>query len=117
MSFDPRSEISLTFHFIDFVARLLMKQPVRFFLSYAHCDRADVERLRSVLAPILKTSSGFEFGEWIDQQIPPGEHWRAEIEQALGRSRFGLLLLSPGFLASEFIRRLPPHSFRPLRLC
>ena len=62
-----------------------------------------MERFRSVLAPLLKTSSKFQFGEWIDQQILPGEHWRAEIEHALECSRFGLLLVSPGFLASEFI--------------
>jgi len=29
--------------------------------------------------------------------------WRREIEEALGRAHFGLLLLSPRFLASDFI--------------
>ena len=87
-----------------------MKQPVRFFLSYARCDSADVKRFRAVLAPLLKASSQYDFGEWIDHQILPGEHWREEIEQALESARFGLLLLSPGFLASEFItnKELPP---------
>ena len=81
-----------------------------FFLSYARRDSADVERFRSVLEPLLKSCSKFQFGEWMDHQILPGEHWRAEIERALERSRFGLLLVTPGFLVSDFItaRELPP---------
>ncbi|MBZ5620424.1 MAG: toll/interleukin-1 receptor domain-containing protein [Acidobacteriia bacterium] len=93
-----------------------MKLSVGFFLSYAHGDRADVERFRTVLEPLLKTSSKFQFGGWSDHQILPGEHWRAEIEQALGSARFGLLLVSPGFLASEFITKeeLPPLLAKPM---
>jgi hypothetical protein len=87
-----------------------MKLDAPFFLSYAHNDAADVERLRFVLAPLLKSSSEFAFGEWIDQQILPGEHWREEIHKALDGSRFGMLMVSPEFLASTFITQneLPP---------
>src|SRR5579863_8114116 len=87
-----------------------MRLPAPFFLSYARRDLADVGRFRSVLEPLLKASAKFQFGEWSDHQILPGEHWRAEIDQAFQRSRFGLLLVSPGFLASDFIteKELPP---------
>ena len=93
-----------------------MKRVAPFFLSYAHRDSADVERLRGVLAPLLKTSPEFAFGEWIDRRILPGEHWRAEIERGLESSRFGLLLVSPEFLASEFItlNELPPLLAKPI---
>jgi hypothetical protein len=93
-----------------------MKQPVPYFLSYARCESADVERFRKVLEPLLKASSGFQFGEWMDRQILPGEHWRVEIEQALQRSRFGLLLVSPGFLANEFVtaKELPVLLAKPM---
>jgi len=93
-----------------------MKQPVPFFLSYARHDSADVERFRDVLQPLLKSSSEFAFGEWIDQQILPGEHWRAEIEKALEHSRFGLLLVSPEFFASGFITQneLPMLLSKPM---
>jgi hypothetical protein len=93
-----------------------MKLPAPFFLSYAHCDSADVERFRSVLEPLLKGSTRYQLGGWMDHRILPGEHWREEIEQALERSRFGLLLVSPGFLASEFIteKELPPLLAKPM---
>ena len=52
----------------------------------------------------------------MDNQILPGEHWRAEIDQALERSRFGLLLLSPQFFARDFImeKELPPLLAKPM---
>jgi len=90
---------------------------VPFFLSYARRDAADVERFRSVLEPLLKSSAKFQFGEWMDQEkILPGEHWRAEIDRALARSRFGLLLVSPEFLASAFIaaKELPALLAKPM---
>jgi hypothetical protein len=93
-----------------------MRQPAPFFLSYARQDSPDVERLRGVLEPFLKTSSRFQFGEWMDRQILPGERWRAEIDLALARSRFGLLMVSPGFLASDFImeKELAPLLAKPM---
>ena len=93
-----------------------MKQPAPYFLSYAHKDLADVERLREVLSPLFKASAEFEFGEWIDQLILPGEHWKKEIEDALAANRFGLLLVSPEFLASSFItnHELPELLAKPL---
>lgn len=93
-----------------------MRKPVPYFLSYARRDSADVERFGLVLEPLLKLSSGYEFGKWMDRRILPGEHWRTEIDEALESSRFGLLLVSPEFLASEFITKeeLPPLLAKPL---
>ncbi len=93
-----------------------MKQPAPYFLSYAHRNTADVERFRDLLEPLLKASADFAFGEWTDHVILPGEHWRKEIDQALERSRFGLLLVSPEFLASKFIaeNELPVLLAKPM---
>jgi hypothetical protein len=52
---------------------------------------------------LLKTSTRYQFSPWSDHAILPGEFWRREIEEALERAHFGLLLLSPQFLASDFI--------------
>ena len=93
-----------------------MKRPAPFFVSYARRDKADAARFRDVLQPLLESSSEFAFGEWTDQQILPGKHWRAEIDHALERSLFGLLLVSPQFLASKFITQneLPPLLAKPM---
>jgi hypothetical protein len=80
-----------------------MKQATPYFLSYAHSDGPDVERFRDVMEPLLKGSAKYEFGGWSDHLILPGEKWREEIETALAECRFGILLVSPGFLASRFI--------------
>jgi TIR domain len=75
------------------------------FVSYAHSDSADVGKLRTVLDPLFKTSGRYQFSSWSDHEILPGEFWRREIEEALKKAQFGLLLLSPQFLASGFISR------------
>jgi TIR domain-containing protein len=75
------------------------------FVSYAHSDSADLQKLRTVLDPLFKTSARYQFSNWSDHQILPGEFWRREIEEALKKAQFGLLFLSPQFLASGFISR------------
>jgi hypothetical protein len=93
-----------------------MRARAPYFLSYAHRDSADVERLRDFLHPLFESSARFEFSEWIDRRILPGEHWVTEITGELENSRFGLLLLSPAFLASKFIttEELPKLMAKPL---
>jgi hypothetical protein len=73
------------------------------FLSYSHKDMAPVhwlERLKMYLAP-LRRSGDVEI--WDDSAIPTGNTWRADISQAIQRSRVVILLVGPGFLASDFI--------------
>jgi hypothetical protein len=82
-----------------------MKKAVPFFLSYAHDDQAEVECLLKFLAPLLRSSAIYEFEGWSDRRILPGERWKAEIDQALASSCFGILLVSPAFLISEFIAK------------
>ena len=40
---------------------------------------------------------------WCDQREVVGEKWRPQLDKAIRRSRTGLLLISPDFLASDFI--------------
>ena len=81
-----------------------MKVSAPFFVSYARRDADEVDRLRRVMLPLMKASAEFAFGEWMDRQILPGQGWRTEIEAGLAGARFGLLLVSPEFLASDFIQ-------------
>jgi formylglycine-generating enzyme required for sulfatase activity len=72
------------------------------FISYSHADRVWVERIRQVMAPLLR-AGGLQVRLWDDSQIQPGDRWLEEIEAALASARVALLLVSAEFLASEFV--------------
>jgi len=74
-----------------------------FFVSYARADDPLPTRLLELLRLRLAIMQGFDCDAWIDTMIPVGADWRREIDAALARCDFGLLLLSPGFFASRFI--------------
>jgi hypothetical protein len=75
------------------------------FLSYAHRDMEQIDwlsRLTLYLAPV-RSNQPVEI--WDDRRIRPGDEWLREIEKALNRATAAILLVGPGFLASEFITR------------
>ena len=72
------------------------------FISYSHADSDWLERLKRMMAPLLR-GSGQELRLWDDSQIEPGEKWREKIETALSQAQVALLLVSDHFLASEFV--------------
>jgi len=80
-----------------------LKQKIQFFVSYAHRNsnltQNFIERLSDVLAP----SKRFEYALWKDTKLVLGEDWKIQIAEAIENCDFGLLLISPAFLASSFI--------------
>jgi TIR domain len=69
------------------------------FISYAHRDMQPIhwlDRLSLYLDP-------GDVKPWHDGLIQPGEQWRTEIDTALKQATATILLVGPGFLASEFI--------------
>jgi len=72
------------------------------FISYSQKDRAFLEQFWIHLSPL---EEDYGLKRWDDSRIQPGDIWLKEIEQALERAQVALLLVSPDFLASAFIRR------------
>ena len=85
---------------------VLEDRPIRFFVSYAHADAGLKERLLGKLLTYLPTHPTARFELWTDSDILSGKKWLKEIEDAMKACDFGLLLVSPAFLASEVITEI-----------
>ena len=84
--------------FANRLSRLARKQ---LFISYSHRDQEWLDVIKAPLEPYVELHG---LKVWDDRHIPPGEDWRKTIADALAQTRVALLLVSPGFIKSEFIR-------------
>jgi WD40 repeat protein len=85
------------------------------FVSYSRADAEWRRRFVEMLRPVVRER---RLEVWSDERNLVGEEWRPQLEEAIGRSRAALLLVSPSFLASDFIvlRELPALIEREVRL-
>jgi hypothetical protein len=78
----------------------------RVFVSYSHRDAEWLQQLHAHLRPFERAGL---IDSWDDKRLHPGDAWEEQIGQALASARVAVLLVSPHFLASDFImdRELP----------
>jgi hypothetical protein len=70
------------------------------FVSYAHADVDWKRRFEVMLKPVVAAR---RLRLWSDERIGVGEQWRPEIAQAIDRATAALLLVTPSFVASDYI--------------
>jgi len=78
------------------------------FISYSHKDSALKDEIRSKLK-IYELQKELAIDVWTDDEIAGGDDWAQKIDDALQKSRCGILVVTDNFLTSEFIlnRELP----------
>jgi hypothetical protein len=90
---------------IDELSKLLIqtkRQRIRerIVILSSHKDQDWLQQLKEFLAPAVRAEL---ISEWEDTQIQPGAQWRDEIQTALSTAKVAVLMVSAGFLNSEFI--------------
>jgi hypothetical protein len=80
------------------------------FICYAHSDNSSedrklrwLDRFLEFLRPLIRQDDAISI--WSDKEIEPGEQWHIQIQSELKRAEVGVLLVSPAFLASDYIAK------------
>jgi adenylate kinase family enzyme len=74
--------------------------PIKLFISYAHQDRALVDKFSSHLSTLERQNL---ITVWYDHAISVGTDWKREIDQQLQDADIILFFISADFLASDYV--------------
>lgn len=94
--------------------------PLKIFISYSHKDENFKDELVTMLKGLQRRGI---VDTWQDRGIEPGDEWYKSIQDAMDECDLALLLVSPDYIASDFIqeeeqpkllqRRVIPIILRP----
>ena len=83
-------------------------EPLPIFISYANFDNQNNNPEEQWLNRLLQFLKPLELEQkiaiWADTELTIGSNWRLEIKTAIEKAKVAVLLVSPAFLASEFVR-------------
>lgn len=77
-----------------------MEKKHSIFISYSHRDAEWLERVTTHLKPLGRY---YGIDEWDDRRLRTSDKWKVEISKALNKATIAILLISPNFMASDFI--------------
>lgn len=94
-----------------------MAEPSKIFICYSRADQVWKRRVETALMSLerrgftkeqvrvrnTQNRGRFSYELWSDEKIKLGSNWKEDIDAAIRASRFAILLVSPEFLASDFI--------------
>lgn len=83
---------------------MTVPKPITIFVSWCHGDELHKRELMRRLEPHLATLRGLQITCWQDQDLYTGDLLTEAVLENLDAADYGLLLLSPNYYASTFVR-------------
>src|SRR2546421_3997894 len=80
-----------------------MPMPIKVFFCYAHEDEPLLNKLKAHLRPLKRQGL---IDVWHDRNISAGSDWEQEIKEQLNSAQIILLLVSPDFMACNYINNV-----------
>ena len=80
------------------------RKKISVFVSYARKNKRVVDNFLDKFFEQVSASRRYEYSFWRDTDIQVGENWHEMIQEALKKCDIGLLLISPAFLGSKYIK-------------
>ncbi len=87
------------------------KTRVQVFISYARANKTLANDFLYRFKQQTDASRRYRYTFWHDGKIEVGEEWDGEIRDAIGKCDLGLLLVSPAYLGSRYIKRVELPKF------
>jgi tetratricopeptide (TPR) repeat protein len=84
---------------------------INLFISYSHDDDPYFKVFCESLKKVTKNTKCFEWSVWDDTQIHVGDFWDDTIQNNIKNCNVALLLVSVGFMASEYIKEKEFNEF------